>query len=77
MVVVPDFIANAGGVICGAVEYHGGTQALALQTIAEKIGVNVTEVLETAKDQGIAPRQAAVAMAEKRVRAAMGYRRWG
>ena len=23
---VPDFIANAGGVICASVEYHGGTQ---------------------------------------------------
>ena len=24
--VIPDFIANAGGVICASVEYHGGTQ---------------------------------------------------
>jgi glutamate dehydrogenase (NAD(P)+) len=23
---VPDFVANAGGVICASVEYHGGTQ---------------------------------------------------
>ncbi|MGZ8483511.1 MAG: Glu/Leu/Phe/Val family dehydrogenase, partial [Candidatus Binatia bacterium] len=28
--VLPDFIANAGGVICASVEYHGGTQSQAL-----------------------------------------------
>jgi glutamate dehydrogenase (NAD(P)+) len=26
---LPDFIVNAGGVICAAVEYHGGSQAQA------------------------------------------------
>jgi len=26
ILVVPDFIANAGGVICAAMEYRGGTQ---------------------------------------------------
>ena len=29
VLVIPDFIANAGGVICASVEYHGGTQAMA------------------------------------------------
>ena len=36
----PAFIANAGGVICAAVEYHGGNQAQALATIEEKIRLN-------------------------------------
>ena len=36
---VPDFIANAGGVIC-AIEYHGGTQAQAFATIEERIGAD-------------------------------------
>ena len=27
--VLPDFIANAGGVICAAAEYHGATEAAA------------------------------------------------
>ncbi|HXZ86307.1 MAG TPA: Glu/Leu/Phe/Val dehydrogenase, partial [Myxococcota bacterium] len=40
VLLVPDFIANAGGVICAAVEYHGGTQAQALATIDEKIRAN-------------------------------------
>lgn len=73
---VPDFIANAGGVICAAVEYHGGTRAAALQTIEEKIRSNTRQVLEAAAASGDPPRRAAVALAEQRVRAAMSYRRW-
>ena len=49
VLVLPDFIANAGGVICASVEYHGGTQAQALQTIEEKIRANTEEVLANAK----------------------------
>ena len=33
---MPDFIANAGGVICTWVEYHGGTQSQAFTVIEEK-----------------------------------------
>ena len=73
--VLPDFIANAGGVICASVEYHGGTQSQALQTIAEKIYANTAEVLANAKKNGTLPRQAAVALAEARVKKAMALRR--
>jgi len=77
VVIVPDFIANAGGVICAAVEIRGGTAADAFRSIEEKIRANTAEVLAVAKKGNILPRQAAVAMAERRVRAAMSYRRWG
>ena len=73
--VLPDFIANAGGVICAAVEYHGGTQAQAVQTIEEKIRANTEEVLANSKKSGSLPRQAAVELAEARVRKAMQHRR--
>ena len=43
---IPDFIANAGGVICAAMEYHGATQAAALQTIEEKLRRNTEQVME-------------------------------
>jgi glutamate dehydrogenase/leucine dehydrogenase len=76
ILVVPDFIANAGGVICAAVEYHGGTQATALQMIEEKIRTNTSLVMEEVIKTHIPPRQVAVALAERRVRTAMGYRRW-
>ena len=72
---VPDFIANAGGVICAAVEYHGGTQKAAFETIEEKIAANTRQVLEASRRDGIEPRAAAVALAASRVRAAADYRR--
>lgn len=76
VLVLPDFIANAGGVICAAVEYHGGSEAAALTTIVEKIGANTRAVLDEARRTGAPPRRAAVALAERRVRAAMATRRW-
>ncbi len=74
---VPDFIANAGGVICAAVEFHGGSRALAFAEIEDKIGRNTTEVLAAVRQQGSLPRQAAEAMALARVRKAMAMRRFG
>jgi glutamate dehydrogenase (NAD(P)+) len=74
VLVIPDFIANAGGVICASVEYHGGTQSQALATIEEKIRTNTKEVLASARKSGTLPRQAAVALAKARVIKAMGYR---
>ena len=76
VLVIPDFIANAGGVICAAVEYQGESQSSAFQTIAEKIVLNTQQVLEEAAEKGILPREAAVALAERRVRTAMDCRRW-
>ena len=73
---VPDFIANAGGVICAAVEYHGGTQSAAFATIEEKIRKNTEQCLEKAKNSGNTPRQASQDLAEERVRRAMEFRRW-
>jgi glutamate dehydrogenase (NAD(P)+) len=72
---IPDFIANAGGVICAAIEYHGGTQAQALATIEERIRANTRETLERARTDGVLPREAATRMACARVREAMRYRR--
>jgi len=75
VLVLPDFIANAGGVICASVEYHGGTQSQAFQTIEEKIRANTEEVLTNAKKSGRLPRQAAVKLAEARVKKAMSYQK--
>ncbi|MBU1140420.1 MAG: Glu/Leu/Phe/Val dehydrogenase [Proteobacteria bacterium] len=75
VLIIPDFIANAGGVICAAVEYHGGTESAALETIAEKIRCNTKLVLEQSVRSGIIPRKVAVDLALKRIRAAMKNRR--
>ena len=76
VLVVPDFIANAGGVICGAVEYRGGTERVAFDTIDERIRANTRAVLQQSKDGQVPPRAAALALARQRVRAAMQTRRW-
>jgi len=73
---VPDFIANAGGVICAAMEYEGSSEGAALEAIMEKLRRNTRQVLEASKTEGILPRDAAVRLAEKRVRTAMDFRRW-
>ena len=73
---VPDFIANAGGVICAAMEYEGMTESAAFATIAEKIARNTKAVLERAKEEKILPRKAAVDFAVARVKAAMATRRF-
>lgn len=73
---VPDFIANAGGVICAAVEYHEGNETTAFQTIEEKIHANTSEVLKRMSMEKILPRQAAVELAMDRLKNAMTYRRW-
>ena len=73
---VPDFIANAGGVICAAMEYHGATQAAAMQTIEEKLRRNTELVLEASQREQILPREAAMALAMKRVKRAMSGRRF-
>ncbi len=46
---VPDFIANAGGVICAAMEYEGASQTSAFATIEEKLRRNTEHVLEAVK----------------------------
>ena len=73
---IPDFIANAGGVICAAVEYAGGSKCDATSAIEEKVRANTVEMLERADRDGIPPREAAVQMARERVDAAMKYTRF-
>ncbi|MCP5149613.1 MAG: Glu/Leu/Phe/Val dehydrogenase [Chromatiales bacterium] len=77
VLVMPDYIANAGGVICAAVEYHGGTRAQAFATIEERIRANSLEVLARAREENLRPRQAADRMARERVESAMQVRRFG
>ena len=74
-VILPDFIANAGGVICGAVEYHGSSELQAMSSIADRVASNTRNMLVRAKAEGISSRQAAMGMALERVRRAMSYRR--
>ena len=73
---LPDFIANAGGVICAAVEYAGGRKRDAMRAIEEKVRANTAEMLERAERDQVPPRAAAVQMARERVDAAVAYTRF-
>ncbi len=75
IVSVPDFVANAGGVICASVEYRGGTQKQAFETIEEKIRENTRAVLQLARSHSQIPAEAALTLAKQRVSEAMAYRR--
>lgn len=74
---LPDFLVNAGGVICAAVEYHGGTETIAMSTIAEKVGANTRALLDACRKTGAEPRAAALAIARERIERAMSFRRVG
>jgi glutamate dehydrogenase (NAD(P)+) len=76
ILVLPDFIANAGGVICAAVEYRGGTETAALSKIEEKIRANTKAMLDEVRRTDALPRTAALSLASERVRRAMRTRRW-
>jgi glutamate dehydrogenase (NAD(P)+) len=76
VLVVPDFIANAGGVICAAMEYRGATQTAAFAAIEEKIRANTGAMLETFAAQRVSPRRAALDLATALVKRAMSYRRF-
>jgi len=73
---IPDFIANAGGVICAAMEYHGSSEAAALQAIEEKLKRNTSMVLDAVRHKQILPREASMELAVTRVKKAMTFRRY-
>jgi len=73
---IPDFIANAGGVICAAMEYQGASERTVFEVITEKVRHNTRLVLEESRSKNILPRDAAVNLALRRVKKAMAFKRW-
>lgn len=71
---IPDFVANAGGVITASVEYHGGSEKEAFERIRETIQAITKEVLDMAYKNNLTPREAAESIARQRVKQAMMYR---
>lgn len=76
VLVIPDVIANAGGVICAAMEYRGATQAAAFAAIEEKVRANTSAVLHAVRARRVSPRRAALDLATAQVKQAMSYRRF-
>ena len=76
VLILPDFVVNAGGVICAATEYHGGTQTMAFAAIDEKIRRNTALLIEKSRRERVSMREAAVGLATERIWNAQRARRW-
>ena len=76
ILVIPDFIANAGGVICAAMEYKGATETAAFEAIEERLRQNTRQLLDNVKQKQVLPRQAAINLALQRIKRAVSYKRW-
>jgi glutamate dehydrogenase (NAD(P)+) len=73
---IPDFIANAGGVICAAMEYKGASESAVLQAIEEKLRRNTSLVLSNVQQNNVTPREAAMELALERINKVMRFRRY-
>jgi len=67
ILVVPDFVANAGGVISSYVEYIGGDEKKMFKLVEEKVVNNTRKVLEDALNKVCKPRDSALLIAKDRV----------
>jgi len=70
ILVVPDIVANAGGVISSYVEHVGGSEKQMFEMVREKIRSNTKLVLETAEKGSLLARVAAQHIAKERIRSA-------
>jgi glutamate dehydrogenase (NAD(P)+) len=73
---VPDFIANAGGVIMAAMEYAKKTEEEAFEAISSKIKKNTKLTLEKAMQEKILPRAASEELAKEKILKAMRCREY-
>ena len=70
ILIVPDFVANAGGVISSYAEYRGYNPKRMFELVERKIIRSAKTVLEKSLKSGVNPRQIALEIAKERVRKA-------
>ncbi len=63
--VVPDFVANAGGVLLAVIGAFGGGEQEAFDNVGQRITANTERALREAEARGVSPQQAAVAVARE------------
>jgi glutamate dehydrogenase (NAD(P)+) len=79
--VVPDFIANAGGIVAAAHSMAARYSPFVVEPadiftmISTKLRANTTAVLDESSSAGLTPHEAAYGLAQKRVLDAMQLRR--
>jgi glutamate dehydrogenase/leucine dehydrogenase len=74
VLVVPDFVANAGGVISSYAEYKGKKPEEMFKLVEKKVTKNTKKVLQKAKKEKVYPRQAGMEIAVVLVKKAMAER---
>lgn len=74
ILVVPDIVANAGGVISSYAEWIGENPQKMMELVEGKLTKSVRKVLENSKRKAIQPREAAMQIAQDRVERAMEKR---
>jgi glutamate dehydrogenase (NAD(P)+) len=65
VMVVPDFVANAGGVLLAAVATLGGGEKEAFAVTEQRIVANTERALQEARARGVSPLRAATAIAKE------------
>ena len=73
VLIIPDILANAGGVISSYSEYRGYTPKQMLKLVHRKIRRNTITVLKHAKQKDIGLRAAALNIARERIRRARSH----
>ena len=69
-------VVNAGGDICAATEYHGGSETMDFVAIDEKIRRNTTSLIEKSRRDSVSTRKPAIGLANERVHNAQRTRMW-
>jgi glutamate dehydrogenase (NAD(P)+) len=67
ILVVPDILANAGGVISSYAEYRGYNPKRMLELVQRKIRQNTIKVIETALSKDVNLRETAMSIAKERI----------
>jgi glutamate dehydrogenase/leucine dehydrogenase len=68
VLVIPDFVANAGGVISSYAEYKGYDERKVFELIKKKIVKNTKLVIKEANKLNVKPRDAALKIAKERIK---------
>jgi len=73
IMIVPDVIANCGGVICAATEYQRLSESDAFTRVEATIKSNTDELLKRVVEEDLPPHEIALKMARERIVEAMSY----
>jgi len=68
IVALPDFVSNAGGVLCGLTEMQGGNADDAFRVTRERIAANVGRLFDLAKARNCSVYNAAIGMLREQLR---------